>query len=85
MSLWGIVFFIILFFIKNRIIRRIVFLHNFIKCYLCFLRNIIVVIAVVMTEITFESIEGNLKPSGACRIYPNAIKVQTIAGSSAMI
>ena len=41
--------------------------------------------AVAITEITFEIIEGNLKPSGACRIYPKAINVHTIAGRSATI
>ncbi len=59
--------------------------HCFIKSYLCFLRNIIVVIAVAIIEIIFEIIEGNLKPSGDCRIYPNAINVHTMAGISAMI
>ena len=49
-------------------------------CYLNFLRNAAPVIAVAMIEIIFTVIEGNLKPSGACSIYANAIKVQNIAG-----
>ena len=49
-------------------------------CYLNFLRNIAVTIAVAITEIILAVIEGSLKPSGACKIYPNAIKVQKIAG-----
>ena len=52
--------------------------HN--NYFLNFLRNIIVVIAVAIIEIILDIIEGNLKPSGACRIYANAIKVHTIAG-----
>ena len=39
-------------------------------------------IAVAITEITLAIIEGNLKPSGACRIYPNAIKVQMTDGTN---
>ena len=57
--------------------------YCFFNILLCFLRNITVVIAVAIIEITFEIIEGNLKPSGACRIYPKAIKVHKIAGSNA--
>ena len=49
-------------------------------CYLNFLRNAAPVMAVAMIEIIFAVIEGNLKPSGACSIYANAIKVQNIAG-----
>ena len=51
-------------------------------CYLYFLRNAAVRIAVAITEITLAIIEGNLKPSGACRIYPNAIKVQMTDGTN---
>ena len=47
--------------------------------------KIIAMTAVAMTEITFAVIEGNLKPSGAWRMYPNAIRVHAIAGSSATI
>ena len=38
-----------------------------------------------MIEIMFEVIAGNLKPSGACRIYANAIKVHTTAGANAIM
>ena len=36
--------------------------------------------AVAITEIILAIIGGHPKPSGACRIYPNAIKVHIIAG-----
>ena len=54
-------------------------------CYLNFLRNIAVTIAVAIIESTLAVIEGSLKPSGACKIYPNAIKVQKIAGANVMM
>lgn len=41
-------------------------------------------IMVAITEIMFEVIDGNLRPSGACRIYANAIKVHTTAGANAI-
>ena len=47
--------------------------------------KIIEIITVAITEITLAVIEGNLKPSGACRIYPNAINVHRIAGINAII
>lgn len=40
---------------------------------------------VAITEIALAIIEGNLKPSGACRIYANAISVQMIAGTNVTI
>lgn len=52
--------------------------------YLYFLRNIAAIMAVAITEITLAIIGVNLKPSGDCRIYPNAIKVHTIAGMNVM-
>ncbi len=58
-------------------------MHNYFQ--LCFLKNIIAVTAVAITEITFAVIEGKPKPSGACRIYANAINVHTIAGINAII
>lgn len=56
--------------------------HENFTIYLNFLRNIVVIIIVPMTEIIFAIIAGNPKPSGACRIYPNAIKVHTTAGAN---
>ena len=50
-----------------------------------FLMNSPVTITVAITEIILESIPGNLKPSGACRIYVNTIKRQTAAGSNAIM
>jgi hypothetical protein len=47
--------------------------------------NAIVIIAVAITEITLAVIDGNLRPSGACRIYPNVIRVHAIAGSNVTI
>lgn len=41
--------------------------------------------AVAIMEVTFAIIGGNPKPSGACRMYPNVIKVHTIAGTNVMI
>ena len=43
------------------------------------------IIIVAITEIILAVIAGSLKPSGACRIYPNAIKVHTIAGANAIM
>ena len=40
---------------------------------------------VAITEIILAIIEGNLKPSGACRIYANVIKVHTTAGANAIM
>ena len=51
---------------------------------MCF-RNIIVTAAVAMTEITLAIIDGNLKPSGACSIYPNVIRMHTMAGTKVTI
>ena len=42
--------------------------------------NIAAIMAVAITEIILAIIGGHPKPSGACRIYPNAIKVHIIAG-----
>ena len=42
-------------------------------------------ITVAITEIILAIIAGNLKPSGACRIYANAIKVHTTAGANAIM
>lgn len=53
--------------------------------YLNFLMKIAVMIAVAITEITFAIIAGNPKPSGACRIYPNEIKVHTTAGANVIM
>ena len=47
--------------------------------------NIIPMMTVAITEIIFAVIEGNLNPSGACRIYANAIRVHMIAGSNAIM
>ena len=65
-------------------VHKVIF-HENAHVLSCFLRNIIVIMAVEITEITLAIIEGNLKPSGACRIYPNAINVQRIAGINAII
>ena len=39
-------------------------------------------ITVAITEIILAIIAGNLKPSGACRIYPSAIKVHATASAN---
>ena len=43
------------------------------------------IITVAITEIILAIIAGNPKPSGACRIYPNDIKVHTTAGANAIM
>ena len=42
-------------------------------------------ITVAMTETILEIVAGKLNPSGACRMYPTAIKVHTAAGASAIM
>ena len=42
-------------------------------------------ITVAMTAIMLDIIWGKFKPSGACRMYPTAIKVHTAAGASAIM
>jgi hypothetical protein len=49
------------------------------------LRNTAVIITVAITEIILESIADKFKPSGACKIYANAIKVHTTAGANAIM
>ena len=41
-------------------------------------------IAVATTAIALAIIDGSLKPSGACRIYPNEINVHMIEGMKVM-
>ncbi len=53
--------------------------------FLLILRNIIVTIAVAITEITLAIIGGNFRPSGACSIYPNVIRIHMIAGTKVTI
>ena len=47
--------------------------------------NIIVIIKVAIIDIILAVIEGKFNPSGACKIYANAIKVHTIAGANVTI
>ena len=53
--------------------------------FLNFFRKIAVIIIVAITDITLATIEGNLKPSGACNIYPKVIKVHTMAGANVIM
>ena len=53
--------------------------------YLYFFMNIIVMIDVAIIDIILAIIEGRFNPSGACRIYANAIKVHRIAGANVTI
>ena len=47
--------------------------------------NIAVMIKVAMIDIALAIIEGRFNPSGACKIYANAINVHRIAGASVTI
>lgn len=47
--------------------------------------KIAVTMTVAITEIMFAVIEGSLKPSLACRIYANPIRVHTTAGANVMM
>ena len=47
--------------------------------------NITAIMTVAITEIILAIIGGHPKPSGACRIYQNAIKVHIIAGIYVMM
>ena len=53
--------------------------------YLYFLMNVIAIINVAIIDTILAVIEGKFNPSGACKIYANAIKVHTIAGANVTI
>ena len=36
-------------------------------------------------DITLAIVDGNLKPSGVCKIYPKVIKVHIMAGTNVTI